>query len=89
MINTPSVKTILDALTTLTYLAHHVQPTFKMPHITCNDDEISLEWWNNDKKLDIYFDDDGMDIIDTRRQPPLDNQNAELLTAWKWLMNDA
>jgi hypothetical protein len=63
------------------------------PHISASESgEISFEWWDNDRKLTLYFGDEAMDAIrvwgvniDSEMELSHIESIAELSKAWAWL----
>lgn len=63
------------------------------PHISASEaGEITFEWWNDSRKLTIYFGDDDMELLRVWG-PDIDNEmdhrritkTAQIAPAWAWL----
>ena len=66
------------------------------PHISASETgDITFEWWNGPRKLTLYFDDQGVDLIrvwgidiDDEMQHLRMKSTADLATSWAWLYAD-
>lgn len=66
------------------------------PHISASETgDITFEWWNGLRKLTLYFDDDGVEVIrvwgidiDNEMQHLHVTSMSDLAASWAWLYAD-